>query len=153
MLAPFVATIHQWALLQLRSLPIGMRIDCWIAETYPGLRDLQEMGLAVQQQQNADILSKKLGHLNVPLHLLAIIPGAKIGKCWVFVEIDLLDHIRSQYPRRALQGEHERNITCHSSNAKVLLGGGSNSLPAMDDAYSKALGLTTKSKPRNCTTS
>src|ERR1700690_3273433 len=66
-----------------------------------------------------------------------VIPGAKIGKCWVFVEIDLLDYIRSQYPRRALQGEHERNITCHSSNAKVQLGGGSNSQPAMDDAYSK----------------
>ena len=29
------------------------------------------------------------------------IPGAKIGKCWVFVEIDLVDYIRSQYPRQA----------------------------------------------------
>ena len=27
------------------------------------------------------------------------IPGAKIGKCWVFLEIDLVEHIRSQYPR------------------------------------------------------
>ena len=33
------------------------------------------------------------------------IPGAKIGRSWVFVEIDLLEHIRSQYRRRALQGE------------------------------------------------
>lgn len=38
------------------------------------------------------------------------VPGAKIGKCWVFVEIDLIEYIRSQYPRRALQGEHERML-------------------------------------------
>jgi excisionase family DNA binding protein len=23
------------------------------------------------------------------------IPGAKIGKCWVFVDVDLIDHIRA----------------------------------------------------------
>ncbi|CAG4884678.1 DNA-binding protein [Georgfuchsia toluolica] len=72
------------------------------------------------------------------------VPGAKIGKCWVFVEIDLIEYIRSQYPRRALQGEHERNITCHSSNARTPQIGGSNSRLAMDDRYSKALGLPTK---------
>ena len=33
------------------------------------------------------------------------IPGAKIGKCWVFVDVDLVEHIRSQYPRRVLQSE------------------------------------------------
>ena len=70
-LAPYVAMVVQWALLQLRSLPIGMRIDGWIASAYPGLRDLQEAGLAVQQQQNADILSRQFGALTVPSHLLA----------------------------------------------------------------------------------
>ena len=69
-LAPFVATVHQWALLQLRSLPIGMRIDCWIAEDHPGLKDLQTIGIAIQQQQNVDILSQQLGKLAIPLHLL-----------------------------------------------------------------------------------
>ncbi|MBI5861872.1 MAG: helix-turn-helix domain-containing protein [Rhodocyclales bacterium] len=72
------------------------------------------------------------------------IPGAKIGKCWVFVEIDLIEHIRSQYPRRALQGEHERSITCHSSNVKTPQIGGSNSRHATDVQYSKALGLPTR---------
>jgi excisionase family DNA binding protein len=81
------------------------------------------------------------------------IPGAKIGKRWVFVEIDLIEHIRSQYRRRALQGEHERSITCHSSNARIHHIGGSNSRPATDDAYSKALGLPTRQKPKSCTTS
>lgn len=71
------------------------------------------------------------------------IPGAKIGKRWVFLQIDLDEHIRSQYPRRTLQGEHERNVTCHSSNAKTPLIGGSSLRLATDDAYSKALGLKT----------
>ena len=30
------------------------------------------------------------------------IPGAKIGRAWVFIEIDLLEYIRSKCPRRAL---------------------------------------------------
>ena len=78
------------------------------------------------------------------------IPGAKIGKCWVFLEIDLIEHIRSQYPRRALQGEHERNITCHSSNAKIRPVGGSKS-SLTDERYNAALGLKIKPKPRNST--
>jgi Helix-turn-helix domain len=33
-----------------------------------------------------------------------IIPGAKIGRCWVFIDVDLAEFIRSQYPvkRQAL---------------------------------------------------
>lgn len=72
------------------------------------------------------------------------IPGAKPGKRWVFIQIDLDEYIRSQYPRRALQGERERNITCHSSNARTPQIGGSNSRHATDEQYSKALGLPTK---------
>ncbi|WP_408608767.1 helix-turn-helix domain-containing protein [Ferriphaselus amnicola] len=81
------------------------------------------------------------------------IPGAKIGKCWVFVEVDLLEHIRSQYARRVLQGEHTEVQLCHSFNAKIHPIGGSKSSPTMDDAYSKALALPTKQKPRSTTTS
>jgi hypothetical protein len=29
-----------------------------------------------------------------------LIPGAKIGRCWVFIDVDLADFIRSQYPVR-----------------------------------------------------
>jgi hypothetical protein len=82
-----------------------------------------------------------------------IVPGAKIGKRWVFLEIDLIEHIRSQYLRRALQGDNERSITCHSTNATIHPIGGSNSRAGTDDRYSKALGLPTSSRPRNCTTS
>ncbi|TLS18454.1 MAG: helix-turn-helix domain-containing protein [Betaproteobacteria bacterium] len=79
------------------------------------------------------------------------IPGAKVGKCWVFLEIDLIEFIRSQYPRRVLQGEHERNHTCHSSNAKIRPSGGSRS-SSTDEKYNAALGLRTKPSPRNSTT-
>jgi excisionase family DNA binding protein len=30
------------------------------------------------------------------------IPGAKLGKRWVFLEVDLTEHVRSHYPARAL---------------------------------------------------
>ena len=34
-----------------------------------------------------------------------LIPGAKLGKCWIFVEVDLIEYVRSQYRPRALQGD------------------------------------------------
>lgn len=76
--------------------------------------------------------------------------GAKIGKRWVFLEIDLMEHIRSQYKWRALQGERKETL-CHSTNAKIRPSGGLRSLP-VDEQYNAALGLTTKSKPRSTTT-
>jgi hypothetical protein len=78
--------------------------------------------------------------------------GAKIGKRWVFLEIDLMEHIRSQYKRRALQGDDGKESQCHSTNAKTRLSGGSRS-PCLDEQYNVALGLATKSKPRNTTIS
>src|SRR5690349_638922 len=80
------------------------------------------------------------------------IPGAKIGRAWVFVEIDLLEYIRSQYRRRALQGERTEVSLCHSSSATTHRTGGS-SLSTTDDAYSTALGLPTRRRPRSITTS
>lgn len=79
------------------------------------------------------------------------IQGAKIGKRWVFLEIDLVDHIRAQYQVRALQGER-KETSCHSTNAKTLPPGGLKSA-SVEKQYKEALGLTTKSKPRNYTTS
>src|SRR6266568_8329408 len=78
------------------------------------------------------------------------IPGAKIGKCWVFVEVDLIEHIRSQYPRRVLQSERKELAPCHSTSAPTHRIGGSRSATA-EEQYSAALGLTTKSKPRSIT--
>ena len=78
------------------------------------------------------------------------IPGAKIGRCWVFVDVDLIDYIRSQYPRRVLQSE-PKELLCHSTNARTHRIGGSRS-PITDAQYSEVLGLTIKAKPGNTTT-
>jgi hypothetical protein len=80
------------------------------------------------------------------------IPGAKIGKCWVFVDVDLIEHIRSQYARRVLQSERKELEPCHSTNAPIHRIGGSRSATA-EQQYSAALGLKTKLKPGSTTTS
>lgn len=69
------------------------------------------------------------------------IPGAKIGRSWIFLEVDLIDHIRSQYPLRVMQGDRQEKSICHSTNAKTRPLGGSKSATT-DKQYKEALGLT-----------
>ncbi|MBN8759492.1 MAG: helix-turn-helix domain-containing protein [Thiobacillus sp.] len=73
---------------------------------------------------------------------LGEIPGAKIGKGWVFVDVDLIDYIRAQYPSRVMQGDRQENPSCHSTNAKTRPSGGS-SFDTTGRRYREALGLTT----------
>lgn len=77
------------------------------------------------------------------------IHGAKIGKAWVFLKVDLIEHIRAKYKVRALQGERKEKI-CHFTNAKTQASGGLRS-PSEVEQYNAALGLKTKSKLRNST--
>jgi hypothetical protein len=74
------------------------------------------------------------------------IPGAKIGKRWVFIKVDLINHIRSKYLRQALQGETSEVLVCHSTNARIPLVGGSKS-QSTEKQYSALLGRLTKPKP------
>ncbi len=67
----WVSVTLRWALLNLRSLPIGMRIDEWLLNEFPDLRDLVIAGMSTQQQLNANVLSQRIGKLSVPTHLLA----------------------------------------------------------------------------------
>lgn len=100
-------------------------------------------------QQAADLL--KIHPVTLSMKAAAgDIQGAKVGKRWVFIDVDLIDYIRAQYQRRALQGERKDTL-CHSTNAKTRLSGGLKS-PSVDEQYNAALGLTIKSKPRNITT-
>ena len=56
------------------------------------------------------------------------VPAAKIGRAWVFLEIDLITHIRSKYKMRALESDNgKETLTCHSTNARIPLFGGSKS--------------------------
>ena len=56
--------------MNLRSLPIGFRIDRWIADEYPEFRELQASSIGLQQQQNMNLLSHRLGKLTIPTTLM-----------------------------------------------------------------------------------
>ena len=72
-LPEFAKFVAKWALMNLRSLPIGMRIDRWIATEYPELKELQLTSIGLQQQQNVDLLSYRLGKLTIPTPLMGAI--------------------------------------------------------------------------------
>lgn len=42
-----------------------------------------------------------------------LIPGAKPGKEWRFIDVDLVEYMRSQYPANKQAGDNE----CHSTSA------------------------------------
>lgn len=75
---------------------------------------------------------------------LGVVPGAKAGRAWVFIEDDLAAYIRSLYssPRQALQVTLRKEMECHFANAAVS-GGSVSSLP-MGSEYAELLGLPTK---------
>ncbi len=80
------------------------------------------------------------------------VPGAKVGKCWCFLEEDLVDFLRSRYAhkRQVPQGANSENMIWHSINA-AKYGGSALPVPA-DSKYADLLGLKTKSELRNTKT-
>jgi hypothetical protein len=72
-LPEFAKFTAHWALMNARSLPVGMRIDAWIDASFPDLRDLQRAYLATQQQENVQVLSYRQGGLSVPRVLLGML--------------------------------------------------------------------------------
>src|SRR3984893_16921178 len=72
------------------------------------------------------------------------IPGAKPGRCWVFIEDDLAEYVRSFYatPRQALQVTLRKEMECHFANAAVS--GGTASLLRTVSEYATLQGLPTK---------
>ena len=75
---------------------------------------------------------------------LGTIPGAKVGRAWVFLEDDLASYLRSLYPRprQALQVTLRKEMECHFANAAVS--GGSTSLLPTGSEYAELLGLPVK---------
>src|SRR5688572_3267908 len=74
-----------------------------------------------------------------------IIPGAKAGRAWVFLEEDLAAYLRSLYSRtrQALQVTWGKEVAeCHFANA--VKPGGSTSQPQAGNEYADLLGLATK---------
>jgi excisionase family DNA binding protein len=81
------------------------------------------------------------------------VPAAKPGKCWVFIDIDLVDYLRSNYRRQASKDSVRKEANeWLSIDLKSRRSGGLTS-PSADDEYAKALGLKTGEKLRNTTTS
>ena len=72
-----------------------------------------------------------------------LVPAAKPGKRWVFVEVDLIEYLRSQYSQQASQGGIEGLIACHSTSERTLVSGGTKS-DSEAGYYRKALELPTR---------
>ena len=64
--------MSHWLLLTLRSLPVGLRIDRWIFDTYPALREQQAASLTRQQEENAGHIRWRAGKVRFPPQFLAI---------------------------------------------------------------------------------
>lgn len=54
-------------LTQLRSVPIGMRIDQWLRESYPALHEAQASSIDQQQRENAQVLNPRIRQMTPDL--------------------------------------------------------------------------------------
>jgi hypothetical protein len=81
-----------------------------------------------------------------------LIPGAKAGRRWVFLEIDLVEFVRSLYPvrRQALQVTSQEAV-CHLESV-VRFGGSTSRLPMVSEYYD-LLRPATRPRRKSCTTS
>ena len=66
----FAQMTAHWAMMNLRSYAIGLRIDQWLTDAYPALRESQAAGIDAMQQENLQLLSKRMGNLSIPVPLL-----------------------------------------------------------------------------------
>jgi len=55
--------VYDGLILQLRSVPAGLRVDAWIRETYPALAEQQRISAARQLAENLGALSPKVKEL------------------------------------------------------------------------------------------
>jgi hypothetical protein len=81
-----------------------------------------------------------------------LLPGAKPGKAWIFLEDDLVAYVRARYAcsRQALQvTERKEQASCHSTNAAVR--GGLISPHQKESALDALLKQAVKPKRKNST--
>lgn len=75
-LPEFAQLVLHWALINLRSFAVGMRIDQWLHDEYPSLAELQADGIESLQQENLKLLSKRMGNLSIPVPLLGMLAAS-----------------------------------------------------------------------------
>lgn len=63
---------QHWALMNLRTIPTGMRADQTIRQDFPALQALQEAGIDQVQHDNMRVLDFKRGNLHIPPRLLGL---------------------------------------------------------------------------------
>ena len=83
-----------------------------------------------------------------------LIPGAKAGRCWIFLDVDLAEFVRSLYPvkRQALRVTNiSQEDVCHYANAGRS--GGSTSWRLTASEYAHLLKPATKPERKSCTIS
>ena len=64
--------MSHWLLLTLRSLPVGLRIDRWLRDEHPTLREQQAASLTLQQEENAGHIRWRAGKVRFPPQFLAL---------------------------------------------------------------------------------
>lgn len=103
--------------------------------------NLKEAADFLQMSPSALRAKAKAGH----------IAGAKIGKCWVFIQSDLAAHIRSQYasPRQALRVQPMEKSLCYTNATQC---GGSDLRPPTEREYDALLTRATRLRPKSSTT-
>lgn len=98
-------------------------------------------------EQAADLLKVSLCTLYDRVRR-GLVPGVKVGKRWVFIEVDLLDYIRGQYKVPAPLKE----LPCHYTSRKVLRIGTSTSPARKVGTLDDLLEQVIKGKHRSTTT-
>ena len=68
------------------------------------------------------------------------VPAAKVGRAWVFIDVDLLTYIRGKYRPQVAQGDLKGVSSCRSTKEKIHTSTGS-SCQSVDKLYKEALGL------------
>ena len=83
-----------------------------------------------------------------------IIPAAKPGKHWCFIEEDLRAYLRSMYtPQPQMHHENPKDVIKWPSTKEKIPGtGGPVSQRQADSRYESLLGLPTKNPPKNTKT-
>lgn len=70
------------------------------------------------------------------------IPATKPAKRWVFIDVDLIEWLRSQYQTQtSVSDSRERNAICHFTNEKTQISGGVSLKTPQESEYRRALGL------------
>lgn len=81
--------LYDGLMLQLRSMPIGLRVDAWVRKEYPGLHEQQEDAARKQLAENQQVLSPQVKQIAPKIIYEASIGmSAAFARFWERVLVD-----------------------------------------------------------------